>query len=168
MIKQAISIAEKEVEKSASQQAYLATESITHPVIQRQSYILVRESIIIGARLMQEKLMKITDKESSSNDDVNVLASFSYDLAIKRGKTGLNLSLKDICNGIGEELEELRNATEKQSKHIPPDYTEQQEELADVILAALTAAKKNLRRKMLCIRCIVCNRLNKTIENIKP
>lgn len=158
MIRQAISIAEKEVEKSASKQAYLATESITHPVIQRQTYILMREAIITGARLMQEKLMEITDKESSSNDDVNVLASFSYDLAIKRGKTGLNLSIDDICNGIGEELEELRNATEKQSKHIP-DYTEQQEELADVILAGLTELRKICEGK-----CFVSDVLSAKIE----
>ena len=158
MIRQAISIAEKEVEKSASKQAYLVTESITHPVIQRQTYILMREAIITGARLMQEKLMEITDKESSSNDDVNVLASFSYDLAIKRGKTGLNLSIDDICNGIGEELEELRNATEKQSKHIP-DYTEQQEELADVILSALTELRKICEGK-----CYVSDVLSAKIE----
>lgn len=153
-----IAKAEQAVENAASQQAYLATESITHPVIQRQTYILMREAIIIGARLMQEKLMEITDKESSSNDDVNVLASFSYDLAIKRGKTGLNLSIDDICNGIGEELEELRNATENPSEHIP-DYTEQQEELADVILAGLTELRKICEGK-----CLVSDVLSAKIE----
>lgn len=153
-----IAKAEQAVENAASQQAYLATESITHPVIQRQTYILTREAIIIGARLMQEKLMEITDKESSSNDDVNVLASFSYDLAIKRGKTGLNLSIDDICNGIGEELEELRSATENTSEHIP-DYNEQQEELADVILAGLTELRKICEGK-----CFVSDVLSAKIE----
>ena len=153
-----IAKAEQAVENAASKQAYLATESITHPVIQRQTYILMREAIITGARLMQEKLMEITDKESSSNDDVNVLASFSYDLAIKRGKTGLNLSIDDICNGIGEELEELRSATENTSEHIP-DYTEQQEELADVILAGLTELRKICEGK-----CYVSDVLSAKIE----
>lgn len=153
-----IAKAEQAVENAASQQAYLATESITHPVIQRQTYILMREAIITGARLMQEKLMEITDKESSSNDDVNVLASFSYDLAIKRGKTGLNLSIDDICNGIGEELEELRSATENTSEHIP-DYTEHQEELADVILAGLTELRKICEGK-----CFVSDVLSAKIE----
>lgn len=153
-----IAKAEQAVEKEASQQAYLATESITHPVIQRQTYILMREAIITGARLMQEKLMEITDKESSSNNDVNVFASFSYDLAIKRGKTSLNLSIDDICNGIGEELEELRNATENPSEHIP-DYTEQQEELADVILAGLTELRKICEGK-----CLVSDVLSAKIE----
>ena len=153
-----IAKAEQAVENAASQQAYLATESITNPVIQRQTYILMREAIITGARLMQEKLMEITDKESSSNDDVNVLASFSYDLAIKRGKTGLNLSIDDICNGIGEELEELRSATENTSEHIP-DYTEQQEELADVILAGLTELRKICEGK-----CYVSDVLSAKIE----
>lgn len=152
-----IAKAEQAVEKEASQQAYLATESITHPVIQRQTYILMREAIITGARIMQEKLMEITDKESSL-DDVNVLASFSYDLAIKRAKTSLNLSIDDICNGIGEELKELRNATENPSEHIP-DYTEQQEELADVILAGLTELRKICEGK-----CYVSDVLSAKIE----
>lgn len=161
MIKQAISIAEKEVEKSASKRAYMVTENISNPAIQRQTYTLMREAFILGARFMQEELLKITDRESlSSNnyDDVNVLASLSYNLAIKRGKTGLNLSIDDICNGIGEELEELRNATEKQSKHIP-DYTEQQEELADVILAGLTELRKICEGK-----CFVSDVLSAKIE----
>lgn len=59
-----IAKAEQAVENAASQQAYLATESITHPVIQRQTYILMREAIITGARLMQEKLMEIIGNEN--------------------------------------------------------------------------------------------------------
>ena len=97
--------------------------------------------------MLQEELMKFTDSELSIND-VNKIASYSYDLAIKRGKTSLNLSLNDICNGIGEELDELRNATENASEHIT-DYTEQQEELADIVLASLTELNKICKGKCL-------------------
>ena len=138
---------EQALEKEASKQAYLLTEQIKNPDIQKTAYSLIRESIIIGARFMQEELMKFTDSELSIND-VNKIASYSYDLAIKRGKTSLNLSLNDICNGIGEELDELRNATENASEHIT-DYTEQQEELADIVLASLTELNKICKGKCL-------------------
>lgn len=157
MNEQIITLAEERVKKRAEETAYKLSEG--HNIqIQTLLYNIYKRCIILGARFMQEELMEITDKESSSNDDVNVLASFSYDLAIKRGKTGLNLSIDDICNGIGEELEELRNATEKQSKHIP-DYTEQQEELADVILAGLTELRKICEGK-----CFVSDVLSAKIE----
>ena len=157
MNEQIITLAEERVKKRAEENAYKLSEG--HNIqIQTLLYNIYKRCIILGARFMQEELMEITDKESSSNDDVNVLASFSYDLAIKRGKTGLNLSIDDICNGIGEELEELRNATEKQSKHIP-DYTEQQEELADVILAGLTELRKICEGK-----CFVSDVLSAKIE----
>lgn len=132
MNEQIITLAEERVKKRAEETAYKLSEG--HNIqIQTLLYKIYKRCIILGARFMQEELMRI-ELSSNNYDDVNVLASLSYNLAIKRGKTGLNLSIDDICNGIGEELEELRNATEKQSKHIP-DYTEQQEELADVILA---------------------------------
>lgn len=156
MNEQIITLAEERVKKRAEETAYKLSEGHN---IQIQTLLYdIKRCIILGARFMQEELMEITDKESSSNDDVNVLASFSYDLAIKRGKTGLNLSIDDICNCIGEELEELRNATEKQSKHIP-DYTEQQEELADVILAGLTELRKICEGK-----CFVSDVLSAKIE----
>lgn len=112
MNEQIITLAEERVKKRAEETAYKLSED-KNSQIQTLLYDVYKRCIILGARFMQEELIEITDKESSSNDDVNVLASFSYDLAIKRGKTCLNLSIDDVCNSIGEELEELRNATEK-------------------------------------------------------
>lgn len=69
--------------------------------------------------------------------DINFISIHSLVIALKRGKTNLNLSHEEVCNGIAEELDELRQATDEPSEHIPP-YTQRQEELADIILAALT------------------------------
>lgn len=69
--------------------------------------------------------------------DIDFVSMFSLAIALKRGKTNPNLSHEEVCNGIAEELDELRQATDEPSEHIPP-YTQRQEELADIILAALT------------------------------
>jgi len=69
--------------------------------------------------------------------DIDFVSMFSFAIALKRGKTSPNLSHEEVCNGISEELDELRQATDEPSEHIPP-YTQRQEELADIILAALT------------------------------
>lgn len=156
MNEQIITLAEERVKKRAEETAYKLSED-KNIKIQTLLYNIYKRFIILGARFMQEELMRI-ELSSNNYDDVNVLASFSYNLAIKRGKTGLNISIDDICNGIVEELEELRNATEKQSKHIP-DYTEQQEELADVILAGLTELRKICEGK-----CLVSDVLSAKIE----
>lgn len=60
---EAIIAAEQAVEKAASKHAYQITDHIKDPAVQAKTYTLVRESIIIGARLMQEELMKLTGKE---------------------------------------------------------------------------------------------------------
>lgn len=60
---EAIITAEQAVVKAASKHAYQITDHIKDPAVQAKTYTLVRESIIIGARLMQEKLMKLTGKE---------------------------------------------------------------------------------------------------------
>ena len=45
---------EQAVEKKAAQYAYQVTNNIQDPQTQRLTYTLVRESIILGARMMQE------------------------------------------------------------------------------------------------------------------
>lgn len=45
---------EQTVEKKAAQYAYQVTNNIQDPQAQRLTYTLVRESIILGARMMQE------------------------------------------------------------------------------------------------------------------
>lgn len=61
---EAIIAAEQAVEKAASKHAYQITDHIKGPAVQAKTYTLVRESIIIGARLMQEKLMEIIGNEN--------------------------------------------------------------------------------------------------------
>lgn len=69
--------------------------------------------------------------------DIDLISMFSLVIALKRDKTSPDLSHEEVCNGIAEELDELRQATDEPSEHIPP-YTQRQEELADIILVALT------------------------------
>lgn len=45
---------EQAVEKKAAQYAYQVSNNIQDPQTQRLTYTLVRESIILGARMMQE------------------------------------------------------------------------------------------------------------------
>lgn len=70
--------------------------------------------------------------------EINKLAQTAYNTAITRGKTSKDLSHDDTFFGILEELREFRVASEfRKSKHLP-EYTEAQEELADVLICCLT------------------------------
>jgi NTP pyrophosphatase (non-canonical NTP hydrolase) len=69
---------------------------------------------------------------------INDLARQAFDTAIIRGKTNKDLSHNDTFFGILEELKEFRQASEvTKSEHLP-EYTEAQEELADVLICCLT------------------------------
>ena len=69
---------------------------------------------------------------------INKLAEQAFNNAIIRGKTNKDLSHNDTFFGILEELREFRVASEfGKSKHLP-EYTEAQEELADVLISCLT------------------------------
>ena len=69
---------------------------------------------------------------------INDLARQAFDTAIIRGKTNKDLSHNDTFFGILEELKEFRQASEvTKSEHLP-EYTEAQEELADVLIWCLT------------------------------
>lgn len=74
-------------------------------------------------------------------NDIDFIAMWSFVLACKRGKTRMELSHEDVCNGIEAELNELREATDEPSEHIP-QFTQRQEELADIILSAATELLK--------------------------
>ena len=70
--------------------------------------------------------------------EINDLARQAFNTAIIRGKTSKDLSHNDTFFGILEELREFRVASEfGKSKHLP-EYTEAQEELADVLICCLT------------------------------
>lgn len=69
---------------------------------------------------------------------INKLAEQAFNNAIIRGKTSKDTSHDDTFFGILEELREFRVASEfGKSKHLP-EYTEAQEELADVLICCLT------------------------------
>lgn len=69
---------------------------------------------------------------------INALAERSYKTAIRRGKTRDNLSHIETASGIFDELEEFRMAFEHIASTHLPQYTEAQEELADIVIAGLT------------------------------
>lgn len=77
--------------------------------------------------------------------DIDIIAIQSFTSACSRGKTSLKMTHEEVCNGIEEEFKEFRDATDEPSEHIPP-FTQKQEELADIILAAATELFK------LCIK----------------
>lgn len=71
-------------------------------------------------------------------DSMNSLASRSCYNALKRNKTSVFNEHDDDVNGIKAEVNEFLLASEhKKSEHLP-DYTEAQEELADVLICCMT------------------------------
>ena len=73
---------------------------------------------------------------------INDLARQAFNNAIIRGKTSKDLSHDETFFGILEELKEFREASEdEKSKHLP-EYSEAQEELADVLICCLTELHK--------------------------
>ena len=70
--------------------------------------------------------------------EINDLARQSFNTAIIRGQTSKDLFHNDTFFGILEELQEFRASNEfGVSKHLP-QYTEAQEELADILICCLT------------------------------
>lgn len=68
--------------------------------------------------------------------NLNLMAQEAHNCAVRRGKIGKYHSTLMQIAKIKEELNELMNASNNRSIHI--DYTEQQEEAADVIISTLT------------------------------
>lgn len=73
--------------------------------------------------------------------DIDIIAIQSFTSACSRGKTSLKMTHEEVCNSIEEEFKEFRDATDEPSEHIPP-FTQKQEELADIIIAASTELLK--------------------------
>lgn len=71
-------------------------------------------------------------------DSMNSLASKCCYNALKRGKTSVFSEHDEDANSIMAEVNEFLLASEhKKSEHLP-DYTEAQEELADVLISCMT------------------------------
>lgn len=69
---------------------------------------------------------------------INDLAKQAHETAVRRGKTSEDASHLDIFFGILSELKEFREASEIDPSEHLPEYTETQEELADVLICCLT------------------------------
>ena len=70
--------------------------------------------------------------------EINKLAQTAFNTAIIRGKTSKDLSHDDTFFGFLEELREFREASEVEKSEHLPEYTQAQEELADVLICCLT------------------------------
>ena len=71
-------------------------------------------------------------------ENINELAQTAYETAIIRGKTSEDASHLDTYFGILSELKEFREASEIDPSEHLPQYTQAQEELADVLICCLT------------------------------
>jgi NTP pyrophosphatase (non-canonical NTP hydrolase) len=69
---------------------------------------------------------------------INQLAQTAFDTAIIRGKTSKDTTHDETFFGILEELREFREASEIDPSEHLPEYTQAQEELADVLICCLT------------------------------
>ena len=94
-------------------------------------------------------------KEDKLAHDVRWLTALSYIVAVTRGKVGKWTRHDDRVRAIKEELREFAEATPKKSEHLP-EYSEQEEELADIILVCLTSLAE--------LRTDVVDLLNKKIR----
>ena len=73
---------------------------------------------------------------------INDLAQQAHDTAVRRGKTSDDASHLDTFFSILSELKEFREASEiNPSEHLP-QYTQTQEELADIIICGFTELYK--------------------------
>lgn len=78
--------------------------------------------------------------------NADFMAMWAYVHAVRRGKTRNDMTHEEIYNGIKEELDEFMNATDEPSEHLP-QFTQRQEELADIILACMTELCKECAAK---------------------
>lgn len=72
---------------------------------------------------------------------LNKLAAKCFEIAMRRGKINKYTSARAILMAISAEWRELTQATKFRSGHIP-QYSEQEEEAADVIISTLTYLKR--------------------------
>lgn len=82
--------------------------------------------------------LEMMSQEGLKADGLNLnhTAKMAKACAVKRGKVSERTTFMQRVGAIQDEVWELRNSTERYSKHI--FYTEQQEEAADVIIATLS------------------------------
>lgn len=69
---------------------------------------------------------------------INELAKQAHETAVRRGKTSEDALHLDTFFGILSELKEFRETSEVDPSEHLPEYTQAQEELADIAISALT------------------------------
>ena len=94
--------------------------------------------------------------------DLNALSSTCHKIAIKRGKIGDKAIHWSSASGISDELMEFIKASEeKPSEHLP-EYTEAQEELADILITCLTELdRRKVDVEEIIIKKIEFNKIRK-------
>lgn len=78
--------------------------------------------------------------------NADFMALWAYVHAARRGKTRNDMTHEEIYDGIEQELEEFKQATDAPSEHLP-QFSQRQEELADIILACMTELCKECAAK---------------------
>jgi len=97
--------------------------------------------------------------------DLNMLAQLTYHNALKRGRIKPKMTHFSTATDIQSELLEFAMASEtKPSEHLP-QYTEAQEELADIVICGLT----ELYRRNVNVEAIIIEKVgfNETRANKK-
>lgn len=87
--------------------------------------------------------------------DLNNIAALCAENARKRGKVGYDVSHYLTSCSIYNELDEFDKASEKAHSDHLPEYTEAQEELADILITCLT----ELHRRNVDIEAIITKKL---------
>lgn len=70
--------------------------------------------------------------------DLNCVAELCHTIAKQRGQIGEKVSHRETADGIGREFTEFINASETDRSVHLPEFTEAQEELADILITCLT------------------------------
>ena len=89
---------------------------------------------------INEFCVRVSDRRYAT--DIDVLAARAYANARTRGKISPTDSHQIKYLGIRAELKEFLSATDKPSTHLP-QYTEQQEELTDILICCLTELQRS-------------------------
>ena len=87
--------------------------------------------------------------------DLNNIASLCAENAKNRGKVGYDVSHYLTACCIYDELDEFDKASEKAHSDHLPEYTEAQEELADILITCLT----ELHRRNVDVEAIITKKL---------
>lgn len=74
--------------------------------------------------------------------DLNKAARRAYNNALARGKVTKVVNHEETVRTLAEEFEEMDRASESEASEHLREYTEVQEELADIIIGAMTELMK--------------------------